>query len=258
MKLPNIENVKILLVEDSLINCYVMSNMLIALGHQPDMVENGQQALERLEQEEYDLVFMDCDMPVLDGYATTKEIRRREQAQGKSAVRIVALTAHLSPEHRHECKDAGMDDYLSKPIHLNTLRTLLDQWITSSTVAPATLEMIVTPSLDYEVLKQLEEVIGPEMTVQLAQNFINYAPQQLTTLQQLAITDERDGLRHQAHQFKGETSQLGATRMSEICKEIEILAPIGTTDAITVCLAQLQTELTHVREALTQMIHHDG
>jgi CheY-like chemotaxis protein/HPt (histidine-containing phosphotransfer) domain-containing protein len=252
------ENVKILLVEDSLINCYVMSNMLTALGHQADMVENGQQALDRLEQEEYDLVFMDCDMPVLDGYATTKEIRHREQAQGKPAVRIVALTAHLSSEHRQECKAAGMNDYLSKPIHLNTLRTLLDQWLTSATIAPAAPEEIVTPSLDEQILKQLEEVMGREMTIQLAQTFMEYAPQQLITLQQLATNNERDRLRRKAHQLKGETSQLGATRMSEICKEIETLAQAGSQAVIITCLAKLQTELTHVREALTQVTHNDG
>lgn len=123
---------------------------------------------------------------------------------------------------------------------------------------PTAPEEIVTPSLDEQILKQLEEVMGREMTMQLAQNFIEHASQQLITLQQLATNAERDELRRKAHQFKGESSQLGATRMSEICKEIEILAPVGSTAAITAYLAQLQTELTHVREALTQVTHNDG
>lgn len=123
---------------------------------------------------------------------------------------------------------------------------------------PTAPEEIVTPSLDEQILKQLKDVMGYEMTMQLAQKFMEQAPQQLITLQQLVTNEERDGLRRKAHQFKGETSQLGAIRMSEICKEIEILAPVGSTAAITAYLAQLQTELTHVREALTQMTHDDG
>lgn len=244
---------KILLVEDSPVNCEVISTMLKHLNHQVETAENGQQALGCLDRGKYDLVLMDCDMPVLDGYTTTKEIRHREQIQGKSPMPIVALTAYINSEHYQACEEAGMNDCLTKPVFLNTLRAVLDHWINVLPMIKAIPEKVEVPSLDSQVIQQLKEVMDPEMILQLTQQFTKYAPQQLLTLQQLATRQDREGLRRKAHQFKSESLQLGATRVGELCKRLEIIAQTGSQEAISTCLSQLDIELDHVCDALNQM-----
>jgi two-component system CheB/CheR fusion protein len=100
--------------------------MLETLGYQPDGVTNGREALDRLAQEDYDIVLMDCQMPEIDGYETTQQIRQREE-NGRHTI-IIGLTAHAMKGDRQKCLDAGMDDYLSKPIDLDYLGEMLENW----------------------------------------------------------------------------------------------------------------------------------
>lgn len=117
---------KILLVEDNVVNQKVTLNQLKSLGYTADVAANGQEALQMLERIAYDLVFMDCQMPVLDGYSTTQAIRQLECRDRR--IVIVALTANALREDRVRCIHAGMDDYLSKPILKDKLATKLNYW----------------------------------------------------------------------------------------------------------------------------------
>lgn len=100
--------------------------MLENNGYQADSVSNGQEFLDRIAERDYDIVLMDCQMPVLDGYEATQRLRERE-GESKHTI-IIGLTAHATPEDRQKCLDAGMDDYLSKPIVEEDLIALLRQW----------------------------------------------------------------------------------------------------------------------------------
>ncbi|HLO50302.1 MAG TPA: response regulator [Kamptonema sp.] len=125
-------SLKILLAEDHYINQQVILNQLAVLGYQADCAANGQEALEMLDRQTYDLVFMDCQMPILDGYATAKKLREREanKNQGSFAHNtvVIALTAHAMPGEREKCLAAGMDDYLSKPVDLEALIGMLKKY----------------------------------------------------------------------------------------------------------------------------------
>ncbi len=119
------QRLRILLAEDNLVNQKVALKILERLGHRADAVNNGEEVLARLEQCDYDLIFMDCQMPALDGYETTRAIRRT--LQGKQPI-VVAMTANAMKEDRQRCLDAGMDDYISKPITIERLREVLLRW----------------------------------------------------------------------------------------------------------------------------------
>jgi CheY-like chemotaxis protein len=116
----------LLLAEDNSVNQMVATTMLKKLGYQVDVVNNGREALDAIQEKQYDLIFMDCQMPVLDGYAATGEIRQLTGEQSK--IPIIALTAHAMMSNDQKCFDAGMDDYLAKPVRINELKNVLLKW----------------------------------------------------------------------------------------------------------------------------------
>jgi CheY-like chemotaxis protein len=118
---------RILLVDDHEINRKVASLMLNKLGHKPDLAANGLQALEALRQRTYDVVLMDVQMPEMDGLETTRQIRFDPELTGAHRPWIIAVTAHASNSDREECLAVGMDDYLSKPVHIDRLRAILER-----------------------------------------------------------------------------------------------------------------------------------
>ena len=119
--------INILLVEDDTINGQLFKMMLDRLGYQSDLALNGQDALDKLEKNTYKIVLMDCQMPVLDGYAATEALREREAAREHTIV--IGLTAYSMADSRNRCLNAGMDDYLSKPLSIKDLDAMLQKWI---------------------------------------------------------------------------------------------------------------------------------
>lgn len=117
---------RILLVEDNLVNQRVFQNMLEHLGYQCQLVANGQEALDAMEREPFDIVFMDCQMPVMDGYEAVR--RARASVPSRKEV-IIAMTAHALDGDREKCLQAGMDDYLAKPVSLESLGRMLEKWL---------------------------------------------------------------------------------------------------------------------------------
>jgi CheY-like chemotaxis protein len=121
-------NQKVLIVEDNPVNQSVAEHMLKRLGYQPATADSGEKALEMMQRNHYPIILMDCQMPDLDGYETTKKIREMEsceQSGSQHPCRIIAMTANSMDDDRQKCLDAGMDDYVSKPVLLPTLSTAL-------------------------------------------------------------------------------------------------------------------------------------
>jgi CheY-like chemotaxis protein len=119
---------RVLLAEDNAVNQRVAVRMLEKLGCQVDVAANGREAVESVWRSSYDCVFMDCQMPEMDGFEATAAIRRREDP-GDLHVPIIAITAHAMQGDRDRCLSAGMDDYLSKPVGAEALRTMLQKWV---------------------------------------------------------------------------------------------------------------------------------
>ncbi|MDH5446961.1 MAG: PAS domain S-box protein [Gammaproteobacteria bacterium] len=121
------ENVHMLIVEDDLANRMILQAMLTKLGYRTDIAEDGQQAINKLENKSYDLILMDCQMPVMDGFIATKEIRKSEKEN--EHIPIIAVTANAMVQDREKCLKVGMDDYMAKPVNLVKLAQMLKKWI---------------------------------------------------------------------------------------------------------------------------------
>jgi CheY-like chemotaxis protein len=124
---PPVFSTTVLLVEDNVVNQKVFSAMLVSIGYRVDVAENGFDALEALERQNYGAVFMDCQMPVMDGFQTTEKLREREGTSRHTSV--IAVTASAMAADRVRCIEAGMDDYLTKPINTKDLAAKLDYWV---------------------------------------------------------------------------------------------------------------------------------
>jgi len=118
---------RVLLAEDNIFNQKVAVAMLKKFGLTADVASNGQEVLDNLSKTNYALILMDCDMPIMDGYEATTNIRNQEKTSGLH-IPIVAMTAHESPEARQKCSNVGMDNYISKPFKIEHLQTVLLQW----------------------------------------------------------------------------------------------------------------------------------
>jgi len=128
-------NGQVLVVEDNLVNQKVAKSLLQRLGYRVDIANNGEEGVAMWSSGDYDAIIMDCQMPVLDGYSATMQIRAMEEEMGNSGKRrlpIIALTAHAMPYDRQKCLDAGMDDYLTKPVAVGDLGDTLTRWIHAS------------------------------------------------------------------------------------------------------------------------------
>jgi CheY-like chemotaxis protein len=160
---------RVLVAEDNLVNQKLAVRMLERLGYQADIVSNGQEALTAFARETYAAIVMDCQMPMMDGYESTRRIRDQEQQSDSSRSRahipIIALTANAMQGDRERCKAAGMDDYLSKPVKTDDLGRILQRWIplSSTEAVPASAaprEMSKTDASIFDANSMLSNIGG--------------------------------------------------------------------------------------------------
>jgi two-component system sensor histidine kinase/response regulator len=211
-----------LVVEDNPVNQKVARMMLEQLGCRVDVAANGQEAVAMMELLPYDVIFMDCEMPVMDGFEATGTIRRCEGA-GRH-VPIVAMTAQALKGDKERCLQAGMDDYISKPVKAQALESVLDRWAPRG-VRPDD----HPPAVDAAVLaglKNMAEATDPALLGQIVQSFLDESRTGLATLRQAAGGDA-EALRRTAHELKGMCGSVGADGMRAICEQLETLGACG-------------------------------
>jgi signal transduction histidine kinase/CheY-like chemotaxis protein len=190
----------ILLVEDNEVNRQVTLHQLANLGYQAECVNDGRAAVARTGEKRFELIFMDCQMPIMDGFVATRAIRKRESRTGDH-VPIVAMTANALSTDRAECFGAGMDDYLTKPVALNDLRGVLERWLDRPNGAK-----------DIDIDRVVTIVGGDQMAA------VTFLHEMLPEIVRLcdAIDSERNvaGLRELAHQLKGAAGNIGAVDLA--------------------------------------------
>ena len=272
---------KIILAEDNLVNQKVALNQLKSLGYTADVATNGQDVLNLLALKAYDLVLMDCQMPVIDGYIATQAIRQMEQSVGSSGhqIVIIAMTANAMQKDRQRCLDAGMDDYLSKPVSRKELGEKLSQWSerrkvdVSIAVAPmiSVTQMLdqvpdqvsdqssnqppnlgeLSAVLDWNYLHQLARH-STEFEQELLQTLVETLPPHLSNLRRRITLKNAEIVAQEAHYIKGSSISIGAHGLSEPAAQMEILAQAQSPDweAMLTPLHQLEQNFGLMRDWL--------
>ncbi|MCK6493215.1 MAG: ATP-binding protein [Nitrospira sp.] len=233
---------RILLVEDNPVNQEVACGMLELLGYQTRVVENGRHAVAAAAEGEMDVILMDCQMPEMDGFTATDEIRRQAAAAGRRRIPIIALTAHAMQGDRDQCLAAGMDDYLTKPFTERQLREVLSKWVRRAASAeppgtpvsvaqlqgvagqPTTSHEEISPALDLKALdsiRALQRPNRPNVLASVLRKYLDNSRESVEALRAAIRSGDPAAVQAIAHRLKSSSAQLGALAVAARCKELE-------------------------------------
>ncbi|OUS09185.1 hypothetical protein A9Q90_04220 [Gammaproteobacteria bacterium 54_18_T64] len=220
----------VLIVDDNRVNQQVAREMLNKLGYRSDIAINGQDAVAKSQRHDYDLILMDCNMPVMDGYEATLEIRKQKTDYH---LPIIAMSANSSEEDKDKCLLSGMDGSVGKPLRLNKLRDELLFWITepqqgshqqaSVAVEPGQAKVQRVLAYDPKVMDDLFEGVG-DVVIKMLEAFLEDSPIYIDSLKQAMQRSSAKNVRELAHTLKGSASNFGAINFLETAKIIEHLA----------------------------------
>ena len=278
---------RILLVEDNVVNQKVALLLLQQMGYQADVTTNGLQALEALRRQSYDVVFMDMQMPEMDGLTATRCICQEWSKETRP--RIIAMTANAMQGDREECLEAGMDDYISKPIRVEELVQVLINSTEQRMLSPQTQESqlenvrfsqptdnpilstqhglrspeltAASTPLDAKVLQSFRNMVGANVDLVLAEMidcYLDDAPKLLNAIATSVAQNDAISLRRASHTLKSSSVTLGATTLAKFCQELELMSRTDNTEYGVDKLPQLEAEYKRVKAALQierQQIH---
>ncbi len=224
-KMGTFPGARVLLVEDNPVNQKVARIMLENLRCSVELANNGREAVEMSENISYDLIFMDCQMPEMDGYEAAQKIRQREST-GNIHIPIVAMTAHAMGEAREKCIDAGMDDYISKPVQSNVLSQTMKKYLLNffrDESAPVKKESSTKKEGAPVDLSRLKDIFGDNLTViqELVGIYITDTKQHIEKLKPEVDSKNAEFIRKKAHSIKGASANIGAVRLQKLAANLE-------------------------------------
>ncbi|WP_177417979.1 response regulator [endosymbiont of Lamellibrachia barhami] len=259
--ISKLRGAKLLLVEDNEINQEVALGLLTSSGITVELATNGLEALEILEKETFDGVLMDCQMPIMDGYTASREIRKQEHL---TELPVLAMTANAMAGDRGKVLAAGMNDHIAKPINVNTLFTTLAQWITPSN--PLGDEELPVPEQSPEGAEELPDLPGidtAEALERLGGNkttycriLRNYRDRNIDLVDRIAAdirNEELSEAAHQAHSLKGSSGNIGAKQVHQYASTVEQLCRSEQPAQALEELENLHTSMEQVIEGLMQL-----
>ncbi|MEQ1679393.1 MAG: response regulator [Nitrospira sp.] len=281
MVAEHVHHQRVLVVEDNIVNQKLAVRMVEKLGYQPDVVGNGQEALTALAKGDYAAILMDCQMPVMDGFETTRSIRNDEAAvashdspgesqngsdkapQSTPHIPIIAVTANAMQGDRERCLATGMDDYLAKPIKLNELRSALARWVSTPPNVVVTGNQKPTPTridptrgiFDPE---QMYQNIGgdSELFAQLVCLFLDRYHTMLTDIRTALADADSITVERLAHTFKGTAGNLCASEVALTAGRLEAVGRLNTLHDAPPVYAQLELEVARLVRVLES--HRQG
>jgi two-component system sensor histidine kinase/response regulator len=263
---------RVLLVEDIATNRDVALAMLAANGLAASVAKNGQQAVDLVAAQEFDLVLMDCQMPVLDGFEATAKIRQLPCTWGRS-VPIVALTANAMAGDEQKCLASGMNGFLAKPFTLAGLKTVLLRWLPTESVTfdgmeestddepaptrlPTTLDAIDSHTLS--TLREIGSMAGRDLVTPLLTNFLEQAPGDMEQLDNAMAASDAARVSRLTHGLKSSTANIGALALSACYQKLEQFARDNALDAAQDLLGNLKREHTRAVSELRHLIEVDS
>ncbi len=268
--LAGVYPMRVLVCDDNAVNQKVASRMLAQLGYAPVLAANGREALKAFDAQPYELVFMDVQMPEMDGLEATRHLRERqhsssESSQGQPAPVIIAMTASAMPGDRDRCLKAGMDDYLAKPVRPDDLRKVIEKWGPKVACAPATplLEVPTTPTasnssanpasngtiLDWERLMELADN-DRDMLKELVSLYLRETEEQMAQLGVAVASHSAPEVKRLAHKCAGGSATIGVGRLVGLLRELEHRGEEGRLDGTSSIYERARQEFGILRHHL--------
>jgi CheY-like chemotaxis protein/HPt (histidine-containing phosphotransfer) domain-containing protein len=264
-------NADVLIVEDYPANQLLAKRFLESVGCRVAMANNGLEAVEALKKKAYDIVFMDCQMPVMDGYQATMEIRRLEsEAEANRHIPIVALTAHALTGDRAKCLTAGMDEWVTKPFTRQEINEALQKWLPEHLIIPEQLpkspdnEPAVhsnkPPAIDTHFLQQnfnFHDADDLAFIASLKQAFRQNSEESLASLRKSILNNDAEQIRKLAHGLKSISANVGGMQLSALCKTMEQAGQHNQLQGADVLLAAIELEYARVLSGLESIVQND-
>ena len=248
---PVLDHLSVLLVEDNMVNRTLALEMLQRLGCDAMHAGNGVEALDALEKQQFDVVLMDCQMPVMDGFIATRKLREREVAKKLEPTRVVALTANALAGDREACLAAGMNDYLAKPFTLAQLRNIL----LPSKVSRSAANKVTLDHSAIDAVRQLDPDGNDRLLARLIALYRDDSSQLLADIDNAMKSGDAGAVARAAHTLKSSSANLGATNVAAIARAIEHSARGGDIADLPQSLTRLRAQRT---VALSELEALDG
>ncbi len=236
---------RILVAEDNPVNREVTAGMLQRLGYRVAFAGDGRQALGAVASGSFDLILMDCQMPDMDGYTAARAMR-----EAGVTTPIVAVTAHAAEDERARCLEAGMDDFMSKPVQLKPLADLLRQHLGEAPSAGRPQRGSGEPVLDPGCREALRETLEAEVLQKLNRTFLADGEGRVASMREAATRRDGDRLHREAHTLKGSGANVGAVALSHRCAELERLVREGEWDSVVAAIGRVEAELAAAARAI--------
>ncbi|GAA6621824.1 response regulator [Scytonema sp. NUACC26] len=254
---PNLSEelpLRILLVEDVALNQKVALQMLKRLGYRADVANNGLEALSALRSHPYDIVFMDVQMPEMDGLQATRQIC--QECSTSQRPWIIAMTAHAMQGDKEECLNAGMNDYISKPIRPESLAQAFENYRrkhnTPVTEEESTPTEILAPAIDARAFQSLKEMIGDDnLLAELLENYLQDARERVQTIRDAIASQDAASLHITAHSLRSISASVGAIQLATLCQQLEAIGRDGTTNGTSTLGSELKAEYERVEASLS-------
>jgi PAS domain S-box-containing protein len=256
LSLGGFPRLHILVAEDNPINQKVAIGLLEKLGCRAVAAATGMEVLTALELVPYDIIFMDCQLPELDGFKTTQEIRKREPSQingSRPRTHIIAMTSYAVSGAREKCLEAGMDDYISKPIQLDALEKVLQRASDSVRRLPEPVSPTIEASIDpsaIDLLRQLRRPDKPDPLIELIDMFVRDTPERLHKMRTAIDQYNAEELAAAAHNLRGCASSIGAIPLANLCQKLEENAERRAVQIANPLLREIEAEFDRVCRAL--------
>jgi signal transduction histidine kinase/CheY-like chemotaxis protein len=237
---PLTRSMRVLVAEDNVVNQRVASGLLGKRGHDVTVVADGRAAVRAIQEQNFDVVLMDVQMPQMDGFEATAEIRAREKASGSGHVRIIAMTAHAMAGDRDRCLRAGMDGYLSKPLDSRLLRAVVEEEVVGGGLRPV-----------FEREAALERLGGDTQRLsEVIQLFLADCPQRLAAMRTALDTRDADAIAREANRLKGAAANLSVIVLFETAAILEQLGNDRRFDAAESAWRRLSDEAANALDVL--------